>query len=31
MIRFECDYAEGACPEIIKKLERIWRWERWHL
>lgn len=21
MIRFECDYAEGACPEIIKKLE----------
>lgn len=22
MIRFECDYAEGACPEIIKKLEK---------
>lgn len=21
MIRFECDYAEGACPEIIKKLQ----------
>ena len=21
MIRFECDYAEGACPEVIKKLE----------
>ncbi|MDE5830788.1 MAG: aminotransferase class V-fold PLP-dependent enzyme [Clostridia bacterium] len=21
MIRFECDYSEGACPEIIKKLE----------
>lgn len=22
MIRFECDYAEGCCPEIIKKLEK---------
>lgn len=21
MIRFECDYLEGACPEILKKLE----------
>ena len=21
MIRFECDYLEGACPEIIKKFE----------
>ncbi len=21
MIRFECDYLEGACPEIIKKIE----------
>lgn len=22
MVRFECDYSEGACPEIIKKLEK---------
>ncbi len=21
MIRFECDYSEGTCPEILKKLE----------
>ena len=21
MIRFDCDYLEGACPEILRKIE----------